>query len=106
MTNYELIFDEVMIKQLKKAAKNQHIKILLTKIFDKVEEKGSEAGDLIDSQLNIYEVKMKHPPIRLYYLSSKNDNKVYVFEYEMKTSQEKQQNTIDKIKDKAKKLKP
>ena len=38
MSEYKLIFDSVMIKQLQKAAKNQHIKQIHTKMLDKIEE--------------------------------------------------------------------
>ena len=83
---YNLVFDDVMIKQLKKAAKNQHIKEILTKILDKLELSGPKAGDLLDSQLFIYEIKVKHPPIRLYFKHDKQTDEIYVFEFEMKTS--------------------
>ena len=99
-TNYNLVFDDVMIKQLKKAAKNQHIKQILTKMLDKLELSGPDAGELLDSQLSLYEVKIKHPPIRLYYKHNKSTNEVYVFEFEMKTSPEKQKATIIKLKKK------
>lgn len=95
---YTLIFDKVIIKQLKKAAKNNQVKEILIKMLDSIEEFGEEAGELLDSQLFIYEVKNIHPPIRLYYQHSKLSNEIKIFEYEMKTSQEKQQNTIEKIK--------
>ena len=97
-TNYNLVFDDVMIKQLKKAAKNQHIKEILTKMLDKLEFSGPDAGELLDSQLSLYEVKIKHPPIRLYYKHNKSTNEIYVFEFEMKTSPEKQKATIIRIK--------
>lgn len=103
--NYTLIFDDVMIKQLKKAAKNQHIKEILTKMLDKLELIGPDAGDLLDSQLFIYEVKIKHPPIRLYFKHNKQTGEIYVFEFEMKTSPEKQQAIIGKIRQKARGLK-
>ena len=104
-TNYTLVFDDVMIKQLKKAAKNQHIKEILTKMLDKLELSGPDAGELLDSQLSLYEVKIKHPPIRLYYKHNKSTNEVYVFEFEMKTSPEKQEATIKKLKQKSSSLK-
>ena len=104
-TNYNLVFDDVMIKQLKKAAKNQHIKKILTKMLDKLELSGPDAGELLDSQLSLYEVKIKHPPIRLYYKHNKSTNEIYVFEFEMKTSPEKQEATIKKLKQKASSLK-
>lgn len=103
--NYHLIFDEVMIKQLKKAAKNHHIKEILIKMLDKLGSFGPEAGELLDSQLFIYEVKLKHPPIRLYFKYNKPTNEIYVFEFEMKTSPEKQKTTIKKLKQKASNLK-
>ena len=99
-TNYTLVFDDIMIKQLKKAAKNQHIKEILTKMLDKLEFSGPDAGELLDSQLSLYEVKIKHPPIRLYYKHNKSTNEIYVFEFEMKTSPEKQKATIIKLKKK------
>ena len=61
---------------------------------------GPNAGKLLDSKLFIYEVKSKHPPIRLYYKHNIPTNEIYVFEYEMKTSEGRQQNTIEKIKKK------
>ena len=104
-THYTLVFDDVMIKQLKKAAKNQHIREILTKMLDKLELSGPDAGELLDSQLSLYEVKIKHPPIRLYYKHNKSTNEVYIFEFEMKTSPEKQKATIKKLKQKASSLK-
>ena len=104
-TNYTLVFDDVMTKQLKKAAKNQHIKEILTKMLDKLELSGPDAGELLDSQLSLYEVKIKHPPIRLYYKHNKSTNDIYVFEFEIKTSPEKQEATIKKLKQKASSLK-
>ncbi len=101
MTKHKLIFDEVMIKQLKKAARNKAIKDILSKMLDKIEEKGHEAGELLDSKLFIYELKNKTPPIRLYFKHNKNTDDIYVFEFEMKTSKEKQQKTINRLKQKS-----
>jgi len=98
MERFKLIFDEVILKQLKKAGKNNAIREILSKILNKIEELGPRAGKLLDSQLHIYEVKMKNPPIRLYYKYNIQNNEIYVFEYEMKTSEEKQKRTIEKIK--------
>lgn len=96
--NYKIVFDDVMIKQLKKAAKNQHIKDIITKMLDKMELLGPNAGELLDSQLSLYEVKAKHPPLRLYFKHNKTTNEIYVFEFEMKTSPEKQKRTITKLR--------
>ena len=69
-------------------------------MFDKIEELGPRAGNLVDSKLFIYEIKLKSPPIRLYFRHNKITDELYLFEYEMKTSKEKQQKTIEKIKSK------
>lgn len=97
---YKLVFDEVILKQLKKAGKNKFIRDILSKFFDKIEDLGPRAGQLIDSKLKIYEIKMKRPPIRLFFKHNTETNEVYVFEYIMKTSDEKQQSIIDKIRNK------
>ena len=94
---YNLVFDEAMIKQLKKAAKNQHIKQILARMFDKIENFGPNAGKLLDSKLFIYESKSKHPPIRLYFKHVAYSDDIYIFEYEMKTNEEGQQRTIENI---------
>ena len=49
----------------------------------------------------MYEMKIKHPPIRLYFKHRLDSNEIYVFEFEMKTSKSKQQKTIDKLRKKA-----
>lgn len=98
--NYTIIFDDGILNQLRKAGKNQHIRNILSTIFNKIEEHGPRAGKLIDSRLRIYEVKLKHPPIRLYYRHNVVTDEIYLFEYEMKTSEKKQKETIDKIRKK------
>lgn len=59
---------------------------------------------MIDSKLFIYEIKNKKPPIRLYFKHVKDSNNIYLFEYELKTSEEKQRKTIFKIRSKSKRL--
>ena len=102
---YNLVFDDIVVKQLKKVAKNNIIKEILTKMLDKLEFLGPDSGTLLDSQLFIYEMKNKHPPIRLYFKHSQQTNEIYVFEFEMKTSPEKQRQTIKKVRQKAGSLK-
>ena len=53
-TYFTLVFDDVIIKQLKKAAKNQHIKEILTKMLDKLELSGPDAAKLLNPQLSLY----------------------------------------------------
>tara|TARA_Y100000310_G_scaffold344346_2_gene456630 strand:+ start:28299 stop:28616 length:318 start_codon:yes stop_codon:yes gene_type:complete len=98
--NYPLVFDDIILKQLQQAGKNALLRTLLSKIFDKIEELGPQAGDLVDSQLFIYEIKMKRPPLRVYYKHNKATDEIYLFEYEMKTSEKKQKQTIRKIRKK------
>ncbi len=98
---YQLVFDEVIIKQLQKAATDQQLKSILTDMLNELEFNGPNAGKLIDSHLFIYEIKCKHPPIRLYFKHKIQTGEIYVFEYEMKTSPEKQRFTIAKLRFKA-----
>ena len=53
------------------------------------------------SKSSIYNIKSKRPPIRLYFKHNLKTNEIYVFEYEMKTSENEQQKTIDKIRGKS-----
>ena len=98
---YNLVFDDIMVRQLKKAARNNIVKEILVKMLDRLEFLGPNSGNLLDSQLFIYEMKNKHPPIRLYFKHNKQTNEIYVFEFEMKTSLEKQRQTIKKLRQKA-----
>lgn len=93
---FSLVFDEVIVKQLKKAAKNNEIKQALNRMFDKLELLGSAAGELLDSRVRLFEMKQKHPPIRLYY--REKDGELLVFEFELKSSKKSQQKTIDRLK--------
>ena len=94
---YEIKFDDILLDQLKKVDESE--KKILSKMFDKIEEKGPKAGKMIDSKLFIYEMKNKRPPIRLYFKHMKDSKNIWLFEYEMKTSEKKQKRTIGRIKD-------
>ena len=98
--NFTLIFDDVIIRELKKAAKNEHLKSILSTMLDKLESFGPDAGKLLDSRLFLYEIKNKHPPLRLYFKPKKGTNEIFVFEFEMKTSEETQQKTISRLRQK------
>lgn len=101
---FVLVFDDVMLAQLKKLGEDRQLRELLSKMFDKMELLGPRAGELIDSHLFLYEIKLKHPPLRLYYKHVKETDELYVFEYEMKTSAQKQQKTIQKLQQKTQEL--
>jgi mRNA-degrading endonuclease RelE of RelBE toxin-antitoxin system len=98
---FKIIFDEVMLKQLKTLGKNQELKVRISKMLDKIEELGPRAGKLLDSRIRIYEVKSMKPPIRLYYKHVRNTDEIYVFEYEIKKSSKKQSMTIERLKEKS-----
>ena len=95
---FTLVFDEIMLKQLKRAAKNTDIKNAITRMLDKIEENGPRAGKLLDSRLHIYEVKQLKPALRLYYRIMQEKSEAYVFLFEMKTSEKKQNETIDMLR--------
>ena len=98
---WTLVFDDVMISQLKKVASNNQAKQILSKMLDKIELLGPMAGKLLDSKLHIYEIKNMRPPIRLYFKIAEPAKEAYIFEYEMKTSKEKQARTVQRIKSKS-----
>ncbi|MBS3156235.1 hypothetical protein J4413_03315 [Candidatus Woesearchaeota archaeon] len=101
MARYNLVFDEIILKQLKDLSKNKGLKEIISKILDKIEELGPNAGNLLDSKLHIYEIKRKSPPIRLYFKHNLTTEEIYIFEYEMKTSTKKQKETILRLKRKS-----
>ena len=94
---YRIVFDSIILNQLKKLGENESIRSILTKMMDKIEELGPRAGKLIDSHLFIYEMKTKNSPLRLYFKHAQN-NDIYLFEYELKTSKKKQQKTIEQLR--------
>ena len=65
--NYELIFDKVILHQLKQIGKNRQIKNIISNLLDKIEDRGPKAGKIIDAKVSMYEVKNKKPAIRLYF---------------------------------------
>jgi len=104
VANFQIIFDDFILHQLKKEGNNKQKRELLSKIFDNIEDKGPDAGKLVDSHLFIYEMKLKRPPLRLYFKHIKYSNQIYLFQYEMKTSEEKQKKTVHKLIEKARNL--
>jgi len=45
MANFKIIFDDVILNQLKQSGKNQQIRDIISKLFDKIENIGSRAGN-------------------------------------------------------------
>ena len=95
---FTLIFDKVVVKQLKKAGRDAQLRVRLAKMFNDIENKGPNAGELIDSAIGLYEIRSMHPPIRIYFQSRTSSTEILIFEFEMKTSEQKQQKTIDKLR--------
>jgi hypothetical protein len=102
---YSLVFDEEILKQLKKAGKDHKTKEILSKMMNRLEIMGPYIAKLIDSHLHVYEMKTKHPPVRMYFKHKLETDEIYLFEYEMKTSEKKQKDTIKRIKRKSENLK-
>lgn len=98
MPNFIVVFDEVMQKQFQQALKEGVVREILKKWFDKLEEKGPLVGKLLDSRIWLYELKNKKPPLRLYYQYQKTTNKIIIFECEMKTSEKKQKQSIERLR--------
>ena len=94
---YQLVFDEVMKKKLEKAITKSSNRDIIKQWLDKLEQQGPNAGKLLDNHTWLYEMKNKHPPLRLYYHFGRETGKIILFELETKTSEKKQQNTINKI---------
>lgn len=97
MTKYKLIFGKSILKKLQKIEKKADIKNLVVKMLNKIEEKGPNAGKLLDSVVNLYEIKSKNPPLRLYFEIIFEGNKAEIIDFEMKKSKKKQNNIIQKI---------
>lgn len=97
---YKIVLDKVILNQLKKLGTRKDIKNKITFLLDKLECKGERSGTLLDTKLLLYEIKMKRPPLRLYFKKVVSSEELYVFEYEMKTSQTQQNVTIQKLKKK------
>lgn len=100
MKNYNVSFDEVILNQFKKSIKNREVREILSKMFDKIEEKGPKAGKLLDPKLKLYEMKNKRPPIRMYFEYDKSTGEITIFEFHMKKSDNEQKGIISKLKDK------
>lgn len=94
---YSLVFDEVMKRKLEKAITKSSYRDMIKQWLDELEKQGPNAGKLLDNHTWLYELKSKHPPLRLYYHYSKSTDKIILFELEMKTSEKKQQDTINKL---------
>ena len=101
---FKIIFDDVILNQLKRAEKNKQLRERLSAMLDKIELLGPNSGKLIDSHLFIYEIRNKRPPIRLYFKHVGKSDNIYIFEYELKTSEEKQRKSIFRIKNKVRSL--
>lgn len=95
---YPVVFDEVVKQRLEKVIIKSRCRAIIKGWLDELEMSGPAAGKLLDNHVWLYEMKNKHPPLRLYFYHQKSTNKVIIFEVEMKTSEKKQQETIGKLR--------
>jgi len=93
--SYALWFDDVAKKQLEKLSRNLAIQGIITKMLHRIKTHGNAAGKIIEPQIGLYEVKSKHPPLRLYY--QEEGRIMHIFAIRMKHSQKDQQRTINSI---------
>ncbi|HLC88638.1 MAG TPA: hypothetical protein VJG49_01245 [Candidatus Nanoarchaeia archaeon] len=96
--NYEVVFDEVVKDKFQKLITSNNNREIIKRWFDELEFKGPSAGKLLDNHVWLYELKNKHPPLRLYYYFHRSSNNIIIFEIEMKTNPKKQRETIGKIR--------
>lgn len=54
MGKYKLIFGKSILKKLKKIEKREDVKELISKMLNKIEEKGPKAGEILDVRLNLF----------------------------------------------------
>lgn len=97
MANYKLIFGKSILKKLKKIENKSDIKNLVSKMLNKIENKGPSAGKLLDPVINLYEIKSKSPPLRLYFQIIFKRKNAEIIDFEMKKSKNKQNTLIKKL---------
>jgi hypothetical protein len=95
---FNVVFDDYVKKKFEKIITKGSYREIIKNWLDSLEETGPAAGKLLDNHVWLYELKNKHPPLRLYFYYQKSTKKVIIFEVEMKTSPLKQQKTIEKIR--------
>ncbi len=95
---YLVVFDEEVKNNLQKLIFESNNRNLIRRWLDELEKIGPAAGKLLDNHFWLYEMKNKHPPLRLYYYFQKTEHKIIIFEVEMKTNVKKQENTITKLR--------
>ena len=62
---YKVVFDEYVRDKLQKAINKSDYKEIIKQWLDLLEVKGPLAGKLLDNHIWLYEMKNKHPPLRL-----------------------------------------
>ena len=95
---YQVIFDEVVKDKLHKVITKSSYREIIKHWLDILEQSGPNSGKLVDNHLWLYEMKNKHPPLRLYFYHQKSQERIIIFELEMKTSEKKQKETIGKLR--------
>jgi len=99
MNKYKLVFGSIVKKKLEKLKSKKDIKLYLSKIFNKIENLGPNAGKLLDNKLYLYEVKMKNHSLRIFFQIVIENNIAKIIDFEIKKSEKNQNNLIEKIKE-------
>lgn len=93
---FEINFDKKALKQIRKLSKDKMTRELIKSKLDFLEIKGPNCGKLLDSKLNLFELKSKLPSLRIYFYV--RDYEITIIETHIKKSSAVQKKLIKKIK--------
>ncbi|HLD12100.1 MAG TPA: hypothetical protein VJB87_00735 [Candidatus Nanoarchaeia archaeon] len=93
---FKVVTDKKLEKQLKKIRDNS-LHLLIKKCCSDLESLGPRAGELLNIHVHVYEWKCHRPPLRVYFHVLPN-NDILMLHFEYKTSEKKQQVTIDRLR--------
>lgn len=92
---HNVVFDDIMKKHWCKYNRNYEVKIAIRSMVHSLKIEGINAGRCINVKLQLYEIKRKRPPLRLYYQPIADE--ILLLACEMKTNKKKQQSLIDSL---------
>ena len=95
---YKIVIDPLFIKDLSKI-KDKQIHKLIEKIIDKLEKKGLSVGKLLDNKLRLHGIKLKRPPLRIYFVYSTELDSIILYQVHLKRSAKIQRKIIKKLKE-------
>ena len=65
--NFIIQYDKKVVHELHKLRHHDDLAATYLHLLQKLEQLGPRAGKLLDEHLHVYEVREKHPPLRLYF---------------------------------------